>query len=52
MDANESMASGEYGVKVGKTDEKCEECKKDWTKCGKCPVMMEWVKRRASDDKR
>ena len=27
-----------------KTDDRCKDCKKDWTKCGKCPVMMEWVK--------
>jgi len=27
-----------------KTDDKCQECKKDWTGCGKCPVMIEWVK--------
>ena len=26
-----------------KTDDRCKECKKDWTKCGKCPVMMKWV---------
>ena len=26
------------------TDDRCKECKMDWTKCGKCPVMMEWVK--------
>ena len=26
-----------------KTDDKCQECKKDWTKCTKCPVMMKWV---------
>ena len=26
-------------------DDKCQECKKDWTKCTKCPVMMEWVKK-------
>ncbi len=31
--------------KIGmETDERCKECKKDWTKCGTCPVMMEWVK--------
>lgn len=24
--------------------EQCENCKKDWTKCGTCPVMMQWVK--------
>lgn len=23
------------------TDKRCKECKKDWTKCGTCPVMME-----------
>lgn len=22
---------------------KCRECKKDWTKCGKCPVMMKFI---------
>ena len=27
-----------------KTDDKCKKCKKDWTKCGRCPVMMKWVK--------
>ena len=43
MDADESMVSGESGVKH---DSDCEKCKKDWTKCGKCPVMMEWMKRR------
>ena len=26
------------------TDERCKECKKDWTKCSKCHVMTEWVK--------
>ena len=26
-----------------KIDDKCQECKKDWTKCVKCPVMIEWV---------
>lgn len=25
-------------------DDRCKECKKDWTKCGTCPVMMQWVK--------
>jgi hypothetical protein len=29
---------------MGMTDEQCENCKKDWTKCGTCPVMMQWVK--------
>lgn len=24
--------------------EPCKPCKKDWTKCGTCPVMMQWVK--------
>ena len=23
---------------------RCKECKKDWTKCGTCLVMMQWVK--------
>lgn len=31
-------------IKVIKTDDNCQECKKDWTKCGKCPVMIKWVK--------
>jgi hypothetical protein len=26
-----------------KTDDKCQECKKDWTECTRCPVMMKWV---------
>ena len=26
------------------TDPRCESCKKDWTKCGTCPIMMQWVK--------
>ena len=26
------------------TAEQCESCTKDWTKCGTCPVMMQWVK--------
>ena len=25
-------------------DPRCEKCKKDWTKCGTCPLMMQWVK--------
>ena len=25
-------------------DNKCQSCKKDWTKCTTCPVMMKWVK--------
>lgn len=32
-----------------KTDDKCQECKKDWTKCGKCPVMMKWIKERKAE---
>lgn len=24
-------------------DTKCKKCKKDWTKCGRCPVMMKYV---------
>ena len=27
-----------------KIDDRCKECKKDWTKCGRCPVMMKWVR--------
>lgn len=27
-----------------KTDPRCEECEKDWTQCGACPLLMEWVK--------
>ena len=26
------------------TSQECNECKKDWTKCSTCPVMMEWVR--------
>ena len=22
---------------------KCQGCKKDWTECTRCPVMMKWV---------
>lgn len=36
------------------TDERCKECKKDWTKCGTCPVMMammEWVKEHKKEHK-
>lgn len=22
----------------------CDKCKKDWTKCATCPVMMQWVR--------
>ena len=22
----------------------CKECKKDWTKCSRCPVTMKWIK--------
>ena len=31
-------------LKAESDDNICKKCKKDWTKCGKCPVMMEWVK--------
>lgn len=34
-----------------KTDDKCKECKKDWTKCGTCPVMMQWVKEQKEKNK-
>ena len=27
-----------------KTDEQCKNCSKDWTKCGTCPIMIQWVK--------
>ena len=33
------------------TDYRCKECKKDWTKCSKCPVMMKWVKEHIKADK-
>ena len=29
---------------MGMTSEECENCTKDWTKCGTCPVMVQWVK--------
>lgn len=29
---------------VTPTDNKCQECKKDWTKCSKCLVTMKWIK--------
>lgn len=28
---------------MGMSIEQCESCSKDWTKCGTCPVMMQWV---------
>ena len=28
--------------------EECSSCNKDWTKCGTCPVMIEWVKEQRS----
>ena len=34
----------EARMKMGMTIEQCESCTKDWTKCGTCPVMMQWVK--------
>ena len=36
-------------IKVVKTDDKCQECRKDWTKCGTCNVMMNWVKEHKSE---
>lgn len=32
------------GAMMGMSIEQCKSCKKDWTKCGTCPVMMQWVK--------
>lgn len=29
---------------TAESDDKCQSCEKDWTKCGTCPVMMKWVK--------
>lgn len=34
-----------------KTDDRCKECKKDWTKCSRCPVMMKWVKEYGAEEK-
>lgn len=34
-----------------KTDPRCESCKKDWTKCGTCLVMMQWVKEHRKERK-
>ena len=31
------------------TDDRCKECKKDWTKCSRCPVRMEKVGRWIED---
>lgn len=31
-------------MSMGCIDDECKKCKKDWTKCGKCPVMMKWVR--------
>lgn len=35
-------------IKV-KTDDKCSACKKDWTKCGKCSIMIKWIKEHKSE---
>ena len=24
--------------------EECKNCNKDWTKCGACPVTIQWIK--------
>ena len=37
-------------VSVQKIDDRCKECEKDWTKCLKCPVMMQWVKQHKSEE--
>ena len=34
------------------TDEKCEKCNKDWTKCGTCHVMMQLVKEQREKNKK
>ena len=31
-------------IRLGTPLDKCKECKKDWTKCGRCPVTIEWLK--------
>ena len=36
---------------VVKIVDKCKECRKDWTKCGRCPVTMEWLKEQKVRDK-
>ena len=33
-------------------DDRCKECKKDWTKCGCCPVSIEWVETQKEINKR
>jgi len=38
-------------IKVMKIDDKCQECKKDWTKCGRCPVTIKWIKEHKVRDK-
>ena len=30
-------------IKVMKTDDIYQECKKDWTKCARCIVTMKWI---------
>lgn len=37
--------------KMGTTIEQCENCTKDWTKCGACPVMIKWVKEHRKEHK-
>lgn len=39
---------------MGMVIEQCENCTKDWTKCGACPVTMQWIKeqREKSEDKK
>ena len=31
-------------IRLGTPLDKCEGCKKDWTKCGRCPVNIEWLR--------
>lgn len=33
-------------------DDRCKECKKDWTKCGCCPVSIEWVEKQKEINKK
>lgn len=46
LNFQKKLLTGMYDMEVKrtKTDEECKKCKKDWTKCGKCPVMMKWIK--------
>lgn len=34
-----------------KTDDRCQKCQKDWTKCGTCPVMLQWIKEQKEKNK-